>query len=150
MNSWSAFQNSVSSLSAQIPLPDLNSTTAKLSTRFQTLSQTVKERTGAASLDITELPQGAPPRPERADVQSTSTSSAEWMASAPPTSRSSASPRVRPALRCPAHIPVYDTAYDYPSQLQESVTELSGSLVHNLSSLMAAATKGTSAAPESR
>lgn len=127
MNSWKTFAAGVSAVAGQAGVAvqhaaagvDLNATSNKLSKGFQNLSQTVRERAGATD-DVTELPQEYLDLERRVDGLKT------------------------------AHVnflrvaKVYDTeTYDYPTQLQESVSELGGSIAHNLTFWAAQATKGT-------
>lgn len=116
---FKAFSSQISHLGAELKNVDLNGTSSKLTKSFQTLNQTLKERTGGAE-DITELPQ------EYLDLE-----------------------RRVDGLKA-AHVgflrvaKVYDYEnYDYPTQLQESVTEIGSTIQHNLTFWANAATKGT-------
>ncbi|KAL8286339.1 hypothetical protein RQP46_004827 [Phenoliferia psychrophenolica] len=125
--SFKAFQSTVTAaagqagqgLSGAVASVDLNSTTSKLSRFSQSLSQTVRERAGTAT-DITELPQ------EYLDLE-----------------------RRVDGLKA-AHVGFLKVArvyqsetYDYPTLINESVTELGGNIAYNVSFWAAAATKGT-------
>ncbi|KAM0756262.1 hypothetical protein T439DRAFT_320963 [Meredithblackwellia eburnea MCA 4105] len=134
MNFASTFKNfssTVSSVAGQaaqgvtgaVSSVDINSTSSKFSKGFkdlsQNLTQSVKERAGTAT-DLTELPQ------EYLDLE-----------------------RRVDGLKA-AHVGLLKIAkaygsetYDYPTQIQESVSELGGNIAHNVSFWAAAATKGT-------
>lgn len=130
MNSWKAFQTSltvaagqagaaVSGAAATAANAASTVDSTKFTRGFQNFSQTVKERTGSVE-DITELPQEYLDLERRVDGLRTAHLNVLKVAK------------------------VYDSqAYDYPVHLQESVTELGGSIAHNLSYWAAAATKGT-------
>jgi len=125
MNSWKTLQTSVLSATSKVGSSvgnlDLSSTGNKLSRQFQTLGQQVREQTGQASLDdVTELPEEYKNLERRVD-----------------------------ALR-QAHVSflkiskAYESeTYDYPTQINESISELSQNAAHSITYWANAATKGT-------
>ncbi|SCV68884.1 BQ2448_1005 [Microbotryum intermedium] len=126
MNSWKSVSASLQAAAAAAGATvqgaaqsvDLKNTGSSITRSFATLSQTVKERSGNAD-DITELPEEYLDLERRVDGLRTAHINMLRVAKA------------------------YEGPYDYPTQLQESVAEIGGSLAHNLTSWAAAATKGT-------
>ncbi|KDE05114.1 hypothetical protein MVLG_04457 [Microbotryum lychnidis-dioicae p1A1 Lamole] len=126
MNSWKSVSASLQAAAAAAGATvqgaaqsvDLKNTGSTITRSFATLSQTVKERSGNAD-DITELPEEYLDLERRVDGLRTAHINMLRVAKA------------------------YEGPYDYPTQLQESVAEIGGSLAHNLTSWAAAATKGT-------
>ncbi|KAG8931011.1 hypothetical protein FRC02_003379 [Tulasnella sp. 418] len=113
MDNWSK-------LSAALPALNLGQSAGKLAKGFSSSVQATRERLGNIPVeDITELPQEYKDLERRVD-----------------------------ALRN-AHLSmlkimqVYATAYDYPTQIQESLSELSTSISHSVTAFAAANLKGT-------
>ncbi|GAA5896769.1 uncharacterized protein JCM6883_007003 [Sporobolomyces salmoneus] len=128
MQSWKSLTSQLQAVAGQAGAAvqgataniDLNSTGTKLSKGFQTLSQTVKERTGqTVEDDITELPQEYLDLERRVD------------------GLKNAHQQLLKVVKA------YEGNYDYPIAINESAQEIGGSLAHNLSAWAAAATKGT-------
>ncbi|SGY29382.1 BQ5605_C002g01047 [Microbotryum silenes-dioicae] len=126
MNSWKSVSASLQAAAAAAGATvqgaaqsvDLKNTGSTITRSLATLSQTVKERSGNTD-DITELPEEYLDLERRVDGLRTAHINMLRVAKA------------------------YEGPYDYPTQLQESVAEIGGSLAHNLTSWAAAATKGT-------
>ncbi|SCZ91021.1 BZ3500_MvSof-1268-A1-R1_Chr1-3g02484 [Microbotryum saponariae] len=151
MNSWKSVSASLQAAAAAAGATvqgaaqsvDLKHTGSSITRSFATLSQTVKERSGNAD-DITELPEEYLDLERRVDGLRYASSSIGADVVVVCLVRSSPLPLPRTA-----HINIlrvakaYEGPYDYPTQLQESVAEIGGSLAHNLTSWAAAATKGT-------
>ncbi|KAK4702990.1 hypothetical protein P7C70_g3233, partial [Phenoliferia sp. Uapishka_3] len=126
-NTFKSFQSTVSTVAGQtaqglsgaVASVDLNKATRGFQNLSQNLTQTVRERAGTAT-DVTELPQ------EYLDLE-----------------------RRVDGLKA-AHVGFLKVArvyssetYDYPVQIQESVSELGGNIAHLSTTYWAAATKGT-------
>ncbi|GAA95319.1 uncharacterized protein L969DRAFT_101415 [Mixia osmundae IAM 14324] len=121
MSSWKAFQGNLTSLTSGLKNVDLSNTTEKLNKQFATFSQQVRETTGQLEEDgVTELPEEYKTLERKVD-----------------------------ALRA-THLSLlkitkaYETeTYDYPTQINESLTEGFALVSHSLTSWAAVAAKGT-------
>lgn len=127
--SWHAISSTLGSFGQNVTQGvaglNLSEQTGKFTKSFATLSQTARERLGALDQDdVTELPEEYKDLEQRVDALRNAHASLLRIAK------------------------VYDTEpYDYPTQINESLTETAATLSHTLTSWAAAATKGTNLPP---
>ncbi|WAR57808.1 hypothetical protein PtB15_5B38 [Puccinia triticina] len=127
--SWKTIQSTLGNLGQNVQqgVAGLNITqqTGKLSKSFAEFSQTARERLGTLDQDdVTELPEEYKDLERRVDAL-----------------RNTHSSLLRVAK-------VYESEpYDYPTQINESLTETATNISHTLTSWAAAATKGTNLPP---
>jgi len=113
MDNWSRLTSGISSL-------NIGTGAGKLAKGFSSSVQATRERLGQVAVeDITELPQEYRDLEARVDALRAAHNSLLKVTS------------------------VYATAYDYPSQIQESLSDMTTSLTTNLASLTATTFKGT-------
>ncbi|KAG8851036.1 hypothetical protein FRB96_009518 [Tulasnella sp. 330] len=113
MERWSTLTSSLGSL-------NIGSNAGKIAKGFSSSVQATRERLGQVAVeDITELPQEYRDLEARVDALRTAHNNLLKVTS------------------------VYATAYDYPTQIQESLSDMTTSLTTNLASLTATTFKGT-------
>jgi len=114
MDNWMKLSSGIASL-------NIGSNAGKLAKGFTSSVQATRERLGQVPVeDITELPQEYKDLEARVDALKAAHNSLLKVTS------------------------VYATPYDYPTQIQESLSDLSSSITHQLTSFAAANLKGTS------
>ncbi|KAI8452730.1 BAR domain-containing family protein [Phakopsora pachyrhizi] len=127
--SWKTIQNTLGSLGQNVQQGvaglKISEQTDKFSKSFATLSQTAREKLGTLDQDdVTELPEEYKKLEQKVDSL-----------------RDAYSSLLRIAR-------VYESeGYDYPTQINESLTETAATISHSLTSWASAATKGTNLPP---